>query len=205
MLVRVNDLYENTQLHELIAEVDSWPREPTEEDIQYLAKKYGDTEEYVRYTFRVKRWRQDAKKNQRQATGKQGRAKKKHHFFWLDEEVKLVEENWRAKTDKELAEELSRLPCNLARGVTRTPRMVLRLRERRGWSKWGLGEVLEEEREFVRAHWREMDDYQLADALTQLDCNTRRGIVRSMWAARAIRLNLGLRRRNGRKANVGAA
>jgi len=121
--------YRQTRLKELLAEVDSFPGEPSREDIRRLAEKYGETEWYIEITFRTRRWRK--------AAARLGREKKQHHYPWLQEEIKLVRNWYRVKNDRALADELSRLPCNVARGATRTPKMVLRLRERKGWRKNG--------------------------------------------------------------------
>lgn len=185
--------YRQTQLSELIAEVDSWPREPTDEDIRCLAEKYGDTEEYVRYTFRARRWRQQ--KTWHQRAGRKGRRMKRTHTPWLSEEIELVGQWWRVWPDSRLAEELSQLPCNRERGVTRTAKQVARFRERRGWVKdFGVSPM---EAEFIRAHYLEMSDADLAKALSEVI-----GRERSRrWVVRA-RIRMGLRKKGG-GANAG--
>lgn len=195
MLVRVNGLYENTQLRDLIAEVDSWPREPTEEDIRYLAEKYQDTEEYVRYTFRARRWREEQKCNWRRAAGARGIRAKRNHHKWLEEEKEYVLANWQRQSDRKLAEALSALPCNRARGVVRNSKMVWRFRERNGLVRGHDRPMLPEEEEFIRAHWEEMDDWGLAEGLTALPCNVERGMVRGVYSVRKMRRVLGLKRR----------
>lgn len=195
MLVRVNGLYENTQLRDLIAEVDSWPREPTDEDIRYLAEKYGDTQEYVRYTFRAKRWREKQKDNWRRAAGARGIRAKQAHHKWLEEEREYVFANWQRQSDRKLAEALSALPCNRTRGVVRNSKMVWRFRERNGLVRGHDRPMLPEEEEFIRAHWEKMDDWELAEGLTALPCNVERGMVRGFYSVRKMRRVLGLKRR----------
>lgn len=192
--MQTNDgLWEQTRIRELIAEVDSWPREPTEDDIRHLAKKYGDTPEYIRATFRCKRWRQEQKNNWCKLAGARGRAVKQNHIPWLDEEKEYVSMRWRRQTDRQIAEGLSRLPCNRERGVMRTAKMVQRYRERAGFTKIG-GEVLGEERRYVEQNWGQMTDEELAEGLSALRCNYERGLVCSPRRAKHIRLELGLKR-----------
>ena len=129
--------YRQTQLKELLSEVDSFPGEPSREDIRRLAEKYGETEWYIETTFRTRRWREEQRRSWRKDAARLGRKKKGRDYPWLQEEIELVRDQYHVKSDRALADELSRLPCNVARGATRTPKMVLRLRERKGWRKNG--------------------------------------------------------------------
>jgi len=61
MLVKVHTAYgtfwKQTELAELIREVDSYRAKPSPETVKKLAEKYGDTEEYVWSLFRTRRFR----------------------------------------------------------------------------------------------------------------------------------------------------
>lgn len=131
MLVPASDgYYVQTRVKDLIAEVDAWPGEPTDEDIRTLAEKYKDTEAYVRATFRARKWREEARRL-REA----GKRKWTPRYRWLPEEIELVQRWWRHRTDGQLADMLSEMPCNRERGAVRTPYMVHRLRKRKGLKK----------------------------------------------------------------------
>jgi len=65
MLVKVHTAYgtfwKQTELAELIREVDSYRGKPNPKIVKKLAEKYGDTEEYVWSLFRTRRFRQGKK------------------------------------------------------------------------------------------------------------------------------------------------
>ena len=65
MLVKVRTAYgtfwKQTELADLIREVDSYRGKPSPEAVKKLAEKYGDTEAFVRSLFRTRRYRKGRK------------------------------------------------------------------------------------------------------------------------------------------------
>jgi len=65
LLIRVKTAYgtfwKQTELSELIREVDSYRGKPSPRIVRELAEKYGDTEEYVWSLFRTRRFRKGKK------------------------------------------------------------------------------------------------------------------------------------------------
>lgn len=65
MLVKVHTAYgtfwKQTELAELIREVDAYRGKPNPKIVRKLAEKYGDTEEYVWSLFRTRRFRKGKK------------------------------------------------------------------------------------------------------------------------------------------------
>jgi len=137
MLVRVHTAYgtfwKQTELAELIREVDSYRGKPDPEIVRKLAEKYGDTEEYVWSLFRTRRYRKGRKwrKLRREGTARFQSDKN----AWLKEEIEFLRANWQHMTDKELARAISGLPCNRARGKVRNRNAVAKKRSDLGLRK----------------------------------------------------------------------
>ena len=134
MLVKVRTAYgtfwKQTELADLIREVDSYRGKPGPETVKKLAEKYGDTEEYVWSLFRTRRYRKGRKwrKLRKEATVRLLNDKN----AWFEEEIEFLRANWQKMSDAELAEALSELPCNRARGKVRTRSSVEKKRWRLG-------------------------------------------------------------------------
>ena len=134
MLVRVKTAYgtfwKQTELADLIREVDSYRGKPSPETVKKLAEKYGDTEGYVWSLFRTRRYRKGRKwrKLRKEATVRLLNDKN----AWFEEEIEFLRANWQKMSDAELAEVLSELPCNRARGKVRTRSSVEKKRWRLG-------------------------------------------------------------------------
>ena len=133
MLVRVRTAYgtfwKQTELADLIREVDSYRGKPSPETVKELAEKYGDTKEFVWSLFRTRCYRKGKwRKLRKEATVRLLDDKN----AWLEEEVEFLRANWRKMSDAELAEALSELPCNRARGKVRTRSSVEKKRWRLG-------------------------------------------------------------------------
>jgi len=137
MLMKVRTAYgtfwKQTELADLIREVDSYRGKPSPETVKKLAEKYGDTEEFVRSLFRTRRYRKGRKwrKLRREGTARFHDDKN----AWLEEEIEFLRANFRKMSDAELAEALSELPCNRARGKVRTRNSVEQKRSRLGLRK----------------------------------------------------------------------
>jgi len=96
MLVRVHTAYgtfwKQTELAELIREVDSYRAKPSPETVKKLAEKYGDTEEYVWSLFRTRRFRKGRKWRELR-----DRAKKALSYRKRDEKNMWLKEGNRAR------------------------------------------------------------------------------------------------------------
>jgi len=134
MLVKVRTAYgtfwKQTELADLIREVDSYRGKPSPETVKKLAEKYGDTEEYVWSLFRTRRYRKGRKWRKLRKEGTARLLDDKN--AWLEEEIEFLRANWERMSDAELAEALSELPCNRARGKVRTRSSVEKKRWRLG-------------------------------------------------------------------------
>jgi len=110
--------------------VDSYRGKPSPETVKKLAEKYGDTEEYVWSLFRTRRYRKGRKWRKLRKEGTARLLDDKN--AWLEEEIEFLRANWERMSDAELAEALSELPCNRARGKVRTRSSVEKKRWRLG-------------------------------------------------------------------------
>jgi len=134
MLVKVRTAYgtfwKQTELAELIREVDSYRAKPNPEIVKKLAEKYGDTEEYVWSLFRTRRFRKGKKWRELRDRARKALScrKRDEKNMWLKEEIEFLRANWQRMTDEELARAISALPCNRARGKVRNRNAVAKKR-----------------------------------------------------------------------------
>jgi len=135
VLVEVRTAYgtfwKQTELEELIREVDSYRSKPNSKIVKKLAEKYGDTEEYVWSLFRTQRYRNGKKWRELRKRARKVLAssrKRDEKDMWLREEIEFLRANWQHMTDEELARAIGKLPCNRARGKVRSRNSVAKKR-----------------------------------------------------------------------------
>jgi len=134
LLVKVHTAYgtfwKQTELADLIREVDSYRGKPSPEMVKKLAEKYGDTEEYVWSLFRTRRFRKGKKWRELRDRARKALScrKQDEKNMWLTEEIEFLKANWQHMTDEELARAISALPCNRARGKVRNRNGVAKKR-----------------------------------------------------------------------------
>lgn len=109
------------RLAALIAAVDRFDGNPTEEDIRRLAWKYREIPSRVRLIF-------ETRADRRLAAARVGPTRLD---AWTDTEIRLIRSMWQDRNGESVhewlqavASALNRLPGNVARGVTRTPGAV---------------------------------------------------------------------------------
>jgi len=143
MLVKVSTpkgtLWRQTQLKELIREVDAYRGQPKPETVKKLAEKYGDTEEFVWSLFRTRCYRQSMKWRKLRESARTAAAHRIQDSKdrWLREEIEYLYANWQYMADEELARAISDLPCNRARGKARNRNAVAKKRCDLGLRKRG--------------------------------------------------------------------
>jgi len=141
LLVKVHTAYgtfwKQTELAELIREVDAYRGKPNPEIVKRLAEKYGDTEEYVWSLFRTRRFRKGKKWRELRDRARKALScrKRDEKNMWLKEEIEFLRANWQHMTDEELARAINALPCNRARGKARNRNAVSKKRSDLGLRK----------------------------------------------------------------------
>lgn len=124
--------FRQTQLKELLAEVDSFQGEPTEDDIRRLARKYGDTEGFVRSCFETRIYRHGTKWREFRERARKAAENRGHRGMWEPRELEYIKRHWEEMSDEELAEGLNSLPGQRRR---RTAEAVTKKRHQMGLNR----------------------------------------------------------------------
>lgn len=193
MKTEVGTVYQQTQLKELLAEVDAFPGEPTEEDMRRLAQKYGDTEPFIRSCFETRIYRDPTKKpvfpkKERKVTRPLGRRPN-----WQEWEIAFIKENWEKMTPAEIAAALNEDPRQQRQrtaDAVRTKARTLGFKRPRNWHDWEIN--------FIKANWLKMTPDEIAAALNEDPRQQRQRTADSVYT-KAYRLGLRYPRDNERR------